>query len=437
MLYKPAYYDAFQCTAADCPCNCCHDWEISVDPETAERWRSRPLPEGMAQVRQRTRTRRKGNTVRYMDGLLSGSHKKGRDRHIIMNPDGRCPFQDERGLCRIVLTYGDDMLSRTCQTYPREIRTFKGTEGIRHEYTLASGCPTLLDLLWMQDVFLVKEFPEAESFPGGQAGSIVQLSKSPFGGEIPPDRVDCFLLIRSFFLDLAADPVYSPRTALKLMFFALTDLIALKERKGRLTESMIRTYFQDTDFAQAAMEVVKADWAGSPMSMSEHNALFQDISVEYRKKKIYTDFLEPLAHLSREFSAFDENGDTADSFAARQDERDWEKLYADFHQEARVYEKHFRLLLCNEIYSELVLPETEFLEDLMMKLEWMALECAVFQHSLFLTFVKNGFLSYESVRECVYIIIRMTGYADDDIREYMENSFDDILWPGWYFNEIV
>ncbi|MBQ4044855.1 MAG: flagellin lysine-N-methylase, partial [Lachnospiraceae bacterium] len=99
--------------------------------------------------------------------------------------------------------------------------------------------------------------------------------------------------------------------------------------------------------------------------------------------------------------------------------------------------KHFRLLLCNEIYSELVLPETECLEDLIVKLEWMALECAVLQHSLFLTFVKDGHLTFASVRECVYIIIRMTGYSDDDIWEYMENSFDDIRWPWWYFNEIV
>lgn len=67
----------------------------------------------------------------------------------------------------------------------------------------------------------------------------------------------------------------------------------------------------------------------------------------------------------------------------------------------------------------------------------MALECGVLMQSLFLTFVKDGQLTYESVRECVYIIIRMTGYSDDDIREYMENSFDDILWPWWYVNDIV
>ena len=430
MLYKPAYYDAFQCTAADCPCNCCHDWEISVDPETAERWRGRPLPEGVPQVRQRTRSRRKVITVRHMDGMLADSPIKGRAPHIIMNPDGRCPFLDERGLCRIVLTYGDDMLSRTCQTYPREIRALPGPGGLRHEYTLASGCPALLDLLWKQDEFLVKEYPEGENSPGeDSAGEHSLPERSP--GE------DSLLLIRSFFLDLAGNPAYSPRTALKLMFFALSDLIALEERKGRLTESMVRAYFQDTDFAQAAAELVKADWAGSTMSMSEHNALFQDISVEYRKKKIYSDFLEPLAYLSREFSVFDENGDPADAFEARQGERDWEKLYVDFRQEAGIYEKHFRLLLCNEIYSELVLPESELLDDLMVKLEWMALECAVLQQSLFLTFVKDGYLTYESVRECVYIIIRMTGYSDDDIWEYMENSFDDIRWPGWYFNEIV
>ena len=160
-----------------------------------------------------------------------------------------------------------------------------------------------------------------------------------------------------------------------------------------------------------------------------------------RKKKIYTGFLEPLAWLSQEYSVFDEDGVPTEAYTARRAEgkadRNWDRLFADFRSRAGAFEKHFRLLLSNEIYSELVLPETETLEDLMVKLEWMALECGVLMQSLFLTFVKDGQLTYESVRECVYIIIRMTGYSDDDIREYMENSFDDILWPWWYMNDIV
>jgi len=433
LLYKPAYYDDFQCTAEDCPCNCCHDWEISVDPETARQWRGRLLPEGMQVQR---RIRKKMVAIRHMDSLLTGSHRPGVNRKISMNPDGRCPFLDERGLCRIVLTYGDDMLSKTCQTYPREIRTFRVSGGFRREYTLASGCPALLDILWKQDHFQVQEVNETISAPQAQAAA-----KGPFGAEGSPGKMDIFLLIRTCFLKLAGNPAYKPRTALKLMFLALTDLIGMKAEKGALTLDMVRTYFRNTDFDTACREVEKADVLGKSFSMSEHNNLFQDISVEYRKRKIYTGFLEPLAWLSQEYSVFDEDGVPTEAYTARRAEgkadRNWDRLFADFRSRAGAFEKHFRLLLSNEIYSELVLPETETLEDLMVKLEWMALECGVLMQSLFLTFVKDGQLTYESVRECVYIIIRMTGYSDDDIREYMENSFDDILWPWWYMNDIV
>lgn len=31
------------------------------------------------------------------------------------------------------------------------------------------------------------------------------------------------------------------------------------------------------------------------------------------------------------------------------------------------------------------------------------------------------------------VISRMTGYEEDDIREYLENSFEELLWEWRYF----
>jgi len=31
------------------------------------------------------------------------------------------------------------------------------------------------------------------------------------------------------------------------------------------------------------------------------------------------------------------------------------------------------------------------------------------------------------------VISRMTGYEEDDIREYLENSFEELLWEWGYF----
>ncbi len=41
-------------------------------------------------------------------------------------------------------------------------------------------------------------------------------------------------------------------------------------------------------------------------------------------------------------------------------------------------------------------------------------------------------MTYETIREHIVIISRMTGYDDDDIREYLENSFAKLIWDWGY-----
>ena len=46
-------------------------------------------------------------------------------------------------------------------------------------------------------------------------------------------------------------------------------------------------------------------------------------------------------------------------------------------------------------------------------------------------------LDYEMVREYMVVISRMTGYEDGDIREYLENSFAELIWDWGYFALII
>ena len=48
-----------------------------------------------------------------------------------------CPFLNEDKLCRLVMQYGDEMLSETCQVFPREKHEF----GERVEHILMPCCP--------------------------------------------------------------------------------------------------------------------------------------------------------------------------------------------------------------------------------------------------------------------------------------------------------
>ena len=44
---------------------------------------------------------------------------------------------------------------------------------------------------------------------------------------------------------------------------------------------------------------------------------------------------------------------------------------------------------------------------------------------------------YESIRQHMVILSRMTGYENDDIYEYLENSFESPIWDWGYFALIV
>ncbi len=45
----------------------------------------------------------------------------------------------------------------------------------------------------------------------------------------------------------------------------------------------------------------------------------------------------------------------------------------------------------------------------------------------------RGALPYETLRDYMVVISRMTGYEEEDIREYLENSFEELLWEWGYF----
>ena len=46
-------------------------------------------------------------------------------------------------------------------------------------------------------------------------------------------------------------------------------------------------------------------------------------------------------------------------------------------------------------------------------------------------------LTYNDIRDAIVILTRMTGYDDDDIYEYLENSFESLYWEWGYFAMIL
>ena len=95
----PSFYSRFACKAGDCVHSCCvQDWEIDIDDDTAALYQSMDGPLG-EEIR---KAMRKNEETYYWD-----------------MKDGKCPFLNTQGLCRIVLEKGENALCDICAMHPR------------------------------------------------------------------------------------------------------------------------------------------------------------------------------------------------------------------------------------------------------------------------------------------------------------------------------
>lgn len=96
------------------------------------------------------------------------------------------------------------------------------------------------------------------------------------------------------------------------------------------------------------------------------------------------------------------------------------------------------LFLWKELFSDLLMPDGD-LESMVIQMQWIAMEYTMIRHSLFLKWMQDGCrdLAYETLRDYLVLITRMTGYEEDDIYEYLENSFDELVWEWGYLSLIV
>jgi len=94
----PNYYKRFQCIQGACRHNCCIGWEIDIDPETLAYYDSLSGEIG----------RRLRDTI-ARDG----------DPHFVLAANDRCPFLNDRNLCDLILTLGEEHICGICTDHPR------------------------------------------------------------------------------------------------------------------------------------------------------------------------------------------------------------------------------------------------------------------------------------------------------------------------------
>lgn len=106
----PDYYADFACLMGACRHSCCIGWEIDIDEQSLQNYRSIGGAFG---------ERLKANIAETSDGAC-----------FRMGADERCPFLNREGLCDLILELGEDALCQICADHPRFRNFFSDREEI-------------------------------------------------------------------------------------------------------------------------------------------------------------------------------------------------------------------------------------------------------------------------------------------------------------------
>ena len=372
MKIKLSGYDDFKCAADKCTMTCCMQWKIAVDKETRKKWK-----------------------LTVYDGKSLDSHvvKKDGQDVIKLNKDKFCPFLNSEKLCNLVLNYGDEILSDTCDKFPRQIHEFDGVT----EYSLVSCCPAVVDM-----------FNETDEIAFDKENLLTDTNIS----------------IRNILINILKDDNISITTGLLMAFYIMLDIYDGYDNE----DDICLKEYEDKDALSELKSMIDSRISDVMDTLMEDNEIWLDIAENYRNEKLYTEYIEDISLMAMQLE--NTSGNTGKTEALR-------ISYMEFCEGMRQYEKLFRNFLVAELFTNLYVPKSDIL-GMLVKLQWIAMEFTSIRHGIFLKYLKTGEQAeYETVRDMIVVISRMMGYDEEDIFEYMENSFESVVWEWGYMAFIL
>lgn len=133
----PYYYKDFKCIADKCEDTCCAGWEVDVDDDSYEYYK--------------TVTGAFGDRIK---AVMVPPTKEEEACFTLQN--GRCPFLNDKNLCDLYTELGEDKLCDTCTNYPRFIEEY----GSLREIGIALSCKTAAELILKSDTKVTFELTE-------------------------------------------------------------------------------------------------------------------------------------------------------------------------------------------------------------------------------------------------------------------------------------
>lgn len=392
-IMKPEYYDKFRCIADECSFTCCQEWNIAVDKDTHHRWQNYTFD---------------GKKLNSYTKLKEGMHA------IRLNEAHKCPFLTDNKLCSLVVKHGDQILSNTCQSFPRQIHEYKD----RTEASVTSCCPAVIDLMNEQDRIRLIESDGEHMILLENNSQMPEVNNEDQEQAVPSAFLSgkaSLKEIRDTMMDMIQNPVLDINMELMILFDMMLEIFDSRS----VTRQELSICASDEHMTGVAAEIRKMNFSEED-TFAEDNELFLDLIENYRKEGLYTRFLGPLAELAEHL----EEG--------YEDYKVQEKL-TQFKPEFAKYEKLFRNYLAAEFFTNALLPDCN-MESLVVMMQWISMEYVAIRHAIFLTWMTNGSdeIAYTDVRDCIVLISRITGYDQKDIYEYLDHSFQTRIWEWGY-----
>lgn len=243
----PTYFKDFKCIADKCTFSCCVGWNIKVENELVPQYKKMNI-------------------------------KLCSDNCMKMKNDGRCYMLDEQGLCNIIKEHGEELLSYTCQKYPRFARVSNGFA----EIALANSCPAVLQIL--MDTKTPLSYYVEDDFD-----QVVIASET---------LAPAASLIKDFLIDILQFNKYPLWTRVFIMYQFVS-----KNAKNSVEEiqESIEKYYDDA-YLTALFDAVLNLEMDIKSALNFKSMFLSSLNYNFTTKHGYKEYIEPIGDISAKYT---------------------------------------------------------------------------------------------------------------------------------------
>ena len=363
-------YNSFKCIADKCKFTCCSGWDINIDSNTYGKW-----------------NKEKNKCQDMLDGL-----KFVDEDYIIINKrtSEACPFLDNKGLCNIVKSNGDEYLSLTCQKFPRIENIFEGIK----ELTLSCSCPEVVDIIDKveEEIILVK-------------------SDNDEGTSLPIEikiRDTIIKIIKEKDLNIESKLLISYRMLLNILDNEeLTEEIVLDEL-GKYNNIILQETLEENNDYNKIFRTI--------------NNLFLDIIENYKNVPVLKSSLNDISQISMKI------------YRGKIKASELAELWNEFINCFNKYNKLIEKCIISKILGNCL---NEDIEEIAIGLELIILEYILVRYSVFLkVFLGDKENLVQNIKDYIVVFSRIIGNNSDAVVEFIEEQYGDVLFKSEYLRKI-